>query len=267
VYTNTIDQKSNIIKIRRSMCEQIHVPKVIANLKIEYMTYREKKYNMFENQIPIHKDKLNDQIFNHLCTMLREGEFKPGQAVPVSQITKAFGVSAMPVREALTQLLAIGVLDNVSGRTVGVPALGLAELKDLRDVRLEVESLATKWAVENQDQEFLDEMHSLVEKLENAYKSNDIRAHIKANFEFHFRLYKQSNSQVLMEVINTLWLRVSPHLYHLEPGKDLKVSNDHHKRIVQSIMEKNPEGAVAALRDDINDAYDVLLSPFSNPSS
>lgn len=222
---------------------------------------------MFENQIQIHKDKLNDQIFDHLCTMLREGEFKPGQAVPVSKITKAFGVSAMPVREALTQLLAIGVLDNVSGRSVGVPALGLDQLKDLRNVRLEVESLATRWAVENQDQEFLDEMNSLLEKLENADQSNDMRAHIKANFEFHFRLYRQSNSQVLIEVINTLWLRVSPHLYHLEPGKDLKVSNNHHKKIVQYIMEKNSDAVVAELRSDINDAYEILFSSFNKSSS
>ena len=222
---------------------------------------------MFENQIQIHKDKLNDQIFDHLCTMLREGEFKPGQAVPVSKITKAFGVSAMPVREALTQLLAIGVLDNVSGRSVGVPALGVEGLKDLRNVRLEVESLATRWAVENQDQEFVNEMNSLLEKLENAEQSNDIRAHIKANFEFHFRLYRQSKSQVLIEVINTLWLRVSPHLYHLEPGKDLKVSNDHHKKIVQYIMEKNSDAAIAELRGDINDSYEILFSSFNKSSS
>ena len=222
---------------------------------------------MFENQIQINKDKLNDQKFLDLCTMLREGEFKPGQAVPVSKITKAFGVSAMPVREALTQLLAIGVLDNVSGRSVGVPALGVEGLKDLRNVRLEVESLATRWAVENQDQEFVNEMNSLLEKLENADQSNDIRAHIKANFEFHFRLYRQSKSQVLIEVINTLWLRVSPHLYHLEPGKDLKVSNDHHKKIVQYIMEKNSDAAIAELRGDINDAYEILFSSFNKSSS
>ena len=110
-------------------------------------------------------------------------------------------------------------------------------------------------------------MNSLLEKLENADQSNDMRAHIKANFEFHFRLYSQSNSQVLIEVINTLWLRVSPHLYHLEPGKDLKVSNNHHKKIVQYIMEKNSDAVVAELRSDINDAYEILFSSFNKSSS
>ncbi len=56
-----------------------------------------------------------------------------------------------PVREALTRLLAIGVVANVSGRSVGVPSLGYEELTDLRDVRLEVEVLAVKWALQNRN--------------------------------------------------------------------------------------------------------------------
>ena len=97
---------------------------------------------MFENEKPIQKDKLQKQVFNRLCTSLQQGEFTPGEAVPVARVSKAFGVSAMPVREALTRLHAVGVLANVSGRSVGVPILSKAELLDLRDVRLEVETTA-----------------------------------------------------------------------------------------------------------------------------
>ena len=57
---------------------------------------------MFKNQKPIHKDKLHDQVYDRLCTLLREGEFTPGKAVRVAQIAEAFEVSAMPVREAPT---------------------------------------------------------------------------------------------------------------------------------------------------------------------
>ena len=109
---------------------------------------------MFENAKPIQKNKLHDQVYDRLCMLLREGEFTPGQAVRVARVAEAFGVSAMPVREALTRLLAIGVVANVSGRSVGVPALGYEELTDLRNVRLEVEALAVRWAVRNRDDSF-----------------------------------------------------------------------------------------------------------------
>jgi DNA-binding GntR family transcriptional regulator len=129
---------------------------------------------MFKNQKPIHKDKLHDQVYDRLCTLLREGEFTPGKAVRVAQIAEAFEVSAMPVREALTRLLAVGVLSNVSGRSVGVPELSLEELEDLRDVRLEVETLATRWAVKKRDAHFLTDLEDLLAKLEQTAMSSEL---------------------------------------------------------------------------------------------
>ena len=76
---------------------------------------------MFEKQKPIQKDNLHNQVYERLCKMLRQGEFNPGESVAVARIAKAFDVSPMPVREALLRLQAMGVLSNVSGRSVGVP--------------------------------------------------------------------------------------------------------------------------------------------------
>lgn len=222
---------------------------------------------MFENEKPIQKDKLHDQVYDRLCTLLREGEFTPGEPVPVARVAKAFGVSAMPIREALTRLLAIGVLANVSGRSVGVPALGHEELTDLRDVRLEVETLAVKWAVKNRDDTFLADLDALLERLEETERSGDVRSYIKTNYEFHARLYRQSKSAVLTEIINRLWLRVSPHLYQLEREDQYKVSNSHHRKIVESIREGDEKGASEALAADLLDAYDVLVRAFFSPDS
>lgn len=214
---------------------------------------------MFENQQPVHRDKLHDQVYVRLCTLLREGAFTPGQPVPVSKVAKAFGVSAMPVREALTRLLAIGVLANVSGRSVGVPALGYEELTDLRNVRVEVESLAVRWAVKNRDAAFLSDLRRLLEQLDSTAQSGDVPSYIKTNYEFHLRLYQQSRSPVLIEVIDTLWLRVSPHLYQLEHEDQYKVSNIHHHGIVEAVANGNEQAASEALAADLSDAYDVLV--------
>ena len=215
--------------------------------------------SMFENQQPIQKDKLHDQVYDRLCTLLRKGEFTPGQAVPVSKVAKAFGVSAMPVREALTRLSAIGVLANVSGRSVGVPVLDHDELSDLRNVRVEIEALAVRWAVKNRDDAFLSDLDSLLDQLETTEQSGDVARYIKTNYEFHLRLYQQSRSPILIEVIDTLWLRVSPHLYQLEHADQYKVSNIHHRDIVEAIRQGDASAASKALAADLSDAYDVLV--------
>lgn len=220
---------------------------------------------MFENQVPIAKYKLHDQVYDRLCSMLREGEFTPGKAVRVSKVSKAFGISAMPVREALIRLLAIGVLANVSGRSVGVPILGYEELTDLRNVRLEIEVLAVKWAVQNRDEDFLSDLNELMALLEETERVDDTKSHIKANYGFHLRIYQQSKSAVLIDVINTLWLRVSPHLYQLDGEDQYKVSNKHHRKIIEMIHKGDAQGASEALVNDISDAYDVLVRKLNEP--
>ena len=223
---------------------------------------------MLKNAKPIQKDKLHDQVYNQLCTLLREGEFTPGQAVHVARVAEAFGVSAMPVREALTRLQAIGVVANVSGRSLGVPSLGYEELTDLRDVRLEVEALAVKWALANRDDAFVADLDMILKRLELGERSGDVRGYVKANYEFHLRLYQQSQSPVLIDIINKLWLRVSPHLYQLERENQYKVSNNHHRNIVQAIREGDKETAARELVLDISDAYHVLVKTLfaDNPS-
>ena len=113
---------------------------------------------MFEKQKPIQKDKLHDQVYERLCTMLRQGEFNPGESVPVARIAKAFDISPMPVREALMRLQAMGVLSNVSGRSVGVPEVTIKNLTDLRNVRLEVETKAVEWSIKNSNKDFIKDL-------------------------------------------------------------------------------------------------------------
>lgn len=223
---------------------------------------------MLKNAKPIQKDKLHDQVYDQLCTLLREGEFIPGQAVHVARVAEAFGVSAMPVREALTRLQAIGVVANVSGRSLGVPSLGYEELTDLRNVRLEVEALAVEWAVVNRDDAFVADLEKLLKRLETTELSSDVQGYIKANYEFHLRIYQQSNSPVLIDIINTLWLRVSPHLYQLERENQYKVSNIHHRKIVRAVREGDEATAKQELVLDISEAYSVLVRTlFSNNPS
>lgn len=214
---------------------------------------------MFENEKPIQRDKLNNQVFDRLCTMLREGEFTPGEPVRVARVSEAFGVSAMPVREALTRLTAVGVLSNVSGRSVGVPVLTREELTDLRDVRLEIETKAVAWAVKNQTPAFLDELEAILADLLRAETDRNVPGFIRSNYAFHFRLYQQAKSDVLLDIINTLWLRVSPHLYHTDQRSRHRISNDNHQRIIDALRIKDAEAAQAALISDVSGSYDDLM--------
>ncbi|HLH48266.1 MAG TPA: GntR family transcriptional regulator, partial [Roseiarcus sp.] len=97
---------------------------------------------------PLARDTLQERAYRRICDLILDGEIAPGQVVTIQSLAEAFGVSAMPVREALKRLAASGALSLVTGRSIGVPRLSLDRLADLRRVRLAVEGLASEWAAE-----------------------------------------------------------------------------------------------------------------------
>ena len=98
---------------------------------------------------PVAKETVLDQIYRQIRELILDGEIEPGQSVTIQSLADAFGVSAMPVREALHRLTAEKALTVIAGRSVGIAPLTLERLSDLRRVRLEVEGLAAEWAAPN----------------------------------------------------------------------------------------------------------------------
>src|SRR6202161_3917524 len=75
---------------------------------------------------------LQDPVFRQLCELILNGEIAPGQLITIQTLADAFGVSAMPVREALQRLTAARVLTVISSRSIGIPPLIVERLFDLR---------------------------------------------------------------------------------------------------------------------------------------
>src|ERR1700730_5629172 len=98
--------------------------------------------------MPLVRDTLHERAYRRICDLILDGGIAPGQVVTIQNLAEAFGVSTMPVREALKRLTAAGAISLVTGRSMGIPRLSLERLADLRRVRLSVEGLATEWAAD-----------------------------------------------------------------------------------------------------------------------
>ncbi|MBV9289801.1 MAG: GntR family transcriptional regulator, partial [Hyphomicrobiales bacterium] len=79
---------------------------------------------------------LQDHVFRQLCELILNGEIAPGQLITIQALADAFGVSAMPVCEALQQLTSARALTVISGRSIGIPPLIRGRLRDLSRVKL-----------------------------------------------------------------------------------------------------------------------------------
>lgn len=209
---------------------------------------------------PVRRETLQTAVYEQLCELILAGDLVPGDSITVAHIAKAFDVSPMPVREAISRLMAAGALTIVSGRSIGVPHLDKAEFTDLRNVRLELETVALKWAIEKSTPSFTAELNKKLEAMVDAERASGAKNFIRANYEFHFSIYRQAGSDILLDIISDIWLRINPHFHLLQKSGHYPLSNDRHREIVSGILGNDPDKATAALKADINGAYKAMIS-------
>lgn len=205
------------------------------------------------------RDTLQERVYRQLSDLILDGEIAPGQLVTIQALAEAFGVSAMPVREALKRLTAAKALTVVSGRSIGIPPLSVDRLSDLRRVRIEIESIAAEWATTNIDDAGIEALKAELSRMETATAAGDVKGYLRANHAFHFIVYGAAGSDALLSIIESLWLQISPYFNLLHGSGNYSASNEQHEAMLNAIRAGDKSALRAAVRADIEGAYDVLM--------
>jgi DNA-binding GntR family transcriptional regulator len=203
---------------------------------------------------------LQDHVYRRLCELILNGEIAPGQLITIQALAEAFGVSAMPVREALQRLTAARVLTVISSRSIGIPPLTGGRLSDLRRVRLEVESLAATWATPNICDSDIGRLEECVTAMDEAARSGDNKQYLRWNRAFHFGIYQAARSEALLAIIENLWLQISPYFHLLHASGNYFKANEQHELMLGAVRARDGTKVSLAVRSDIEAAYRVLAS-------
>jgi DNA-binding GntR family transcriptional regulator len=207
---------------------------------------------------PLLRETLEDGVYQQLCELILQGGIAPGESITVASLAAAFAVSPMPVRKALTRLSAAGALTVVSGRTIGIPRLTRNRLDELKRVRLVIEPAAAGWAAANANDVVVSQLARSFQHLLDSERSGDTKAYVQSNYDFHFDIYRQAESPIMLGIIESLWLQISPYFHLLRSSGNFRISNRHHGEIFEAMKTADASRAQEALRRDINDAYAVL---------
>jgi DNA-binding GntR family transcriptional regulator len=207
---------------------------------------------------PMGRETLQDQVYSQIAGLILDGGIVPGQQVTIQGLAEAFGVSAMPVREALKRLTAAHALTAVSGRSIGIPPLTLERLVDLRNVRLEVEGTAAEWAAREIDAARLAHLEEHYALLERSIAAEGSRNFVRANRAFHFAVYRAAGSPTIMSLIEILWLQISPYFHLLRESGNYVYANIHHRAMIDALARRDGPAARAALVADVTGSFEVL---------
>src|SRR5512141_1893646 len=95
----------------------------------------------------ISRNVLSDQVKDHLLQAILVGQYLPGSRIVETRVARELGTSQAPVREALRDLEALGVVETTAFRGARVRRPSAAELLEAFVIRAELESLAATLAM------------------------------------------------------------------------------------------------------------------------
>ncbi|MFG1215288.1 GntR family transcriptional regulator [Xanthobacter flavus] len=212
------------------------------------------------------RQTLADQVYGDLKELLLSGRAAPGERFTLRGLAAAIGTSAMPVREAVSRLVAENALEVLPNRAVRVPLMSRARFAELRLIRTSLEGLAAATAA----REATDEEIAEVIRCERAFaaerdkKRPDGAAAMRHNKDLHFALYRAAHLPTLMGMIEGLWLQIGPVLnLDFRAGPERVRQGEahlHHAQLVAALKARDSDAARDALVADIWSAGDFILS-------
>ena len=213
-------------------------------------------------KIPIRT--LREEVYSQLRQKIMCAEILPGQSISIRDLASEFGVSMMPVREALWQLESERAIVIRSNKSINVNRLTPKEMEEILRMRLILESLAAERSCEQRPDSVLPKLKRLLEAMQAAIGKP--RRFMRKNNEFHFTVYSFADSPLLLHIINLLWARVSPYLFIQDARGDLSGSMACHQEMYEAFVEKDQNRLTEALRKDLEGAAEFII-PFLEKST
>lgn len=148
---------------------------------------------------------VQDAVVDRIREMILSGKVKPGEWLRQDDLASTFGVSTMPVREALRQLQTEGLVTFYPRRGATVSQISTVEYEEIYRIREELEILAVRWAAKNFDRIPLDRLKQLLDEIETAAKNQDIPRRMETVREFFFLIFTASQKSHLTRLLSGLW--------------------------------------------------------------
>ncbi|MDH4413742.1 MAG: GntR family transcriptional regulator [Rhizobium sp.] len=201
---------------------------------------------------------LKQQVYRTLRARVMSGAVAPGLPITINGVAEDLGVSAMPVREALHRLVADGALEYLDNRRVRVPEMTLSKFEEIIAARIALETLAATRALPHIDEARLERLQIIDAEIDTAYRSDDLLRSTELNFLFHRTLYEPGAGGVLLDLMESIWLRLGPFMRLATAKLEDSYRIDRHAEAMEAIRKADPNALSAAIEADIQDGVGHL---------
>lgn len=210
------------------------------------------------DQAAISRSVLSDQIKDRLLQAILDGRYPPGARIVETRVARELGTSQAPVREALRDLEALGVVETAAFRGARVRRPSAAELLEAFAIRAELESLAARLAIPRLTDADIDKLDGYVTEMQRAAAAGDTHAEATADAAFHGRIVEMAGNSTLLRVWRTLEPFSRTYITIVAPGADRRQIADEHLPVLGALRRRDPTLATEVLHEHFANAAAML---------
>jgi DNA-binding GntR family transcriptional regulator len=214
----------------------------------------------------ISRSVLSDQVKDRLLQAILDGRYPPGARIVETRVARELGTSQAPVREALRDLEALGVVETTAFRGARVRRPSADELVEGFAIRAVLESLGARLAIPRLTDEDLRILDGYVGEMRRAAEGGDFYAEAMADAAFHGRIVELAGNATLARVWRTLEPFSRTYITMVVPGLDRRRIAEQHVPILAALRLRDPEVAAAVLHDHFADTAAMLASLWAAPA-
>jgi DNA-binding GntR family transcriptional regulator len=180
------------------------------------------------------------KLIERLENMILTGGFQPRERLVELNLAKELEVSRFWVRDAFKILETKGLIEVIPYKGAMVCDVDEHEIENIFEVRVELESLATRKAAENAQKSDIKYLKRMARKFAESVKNGDLGVMISANEDFHNYIYELSQNPALIQIINQLKAQSHIVRYHAWASPDvIKRIQKEHKLLIGAIDNKD----------------------------
>ncbi|MBR5528146.1 MAG: GntR family transcriptional regulator [Clostridia bacterium] len=206
---------------------------------------------------------LADSVFERIENDILSGKFRPGDTYTECTLSKLFGVSRTPVREAIRRLEQEGLI-RITTKGAEILGVDMQDLEDIYEIRGRLEGLAAKKCAKKITDEELASLKEIIE-LHEFYTQKGLSDKIKdTDSEFHETIYAVCGSDIYSSVLSSLHRRIRKYrkLSVQNPTRAAQAAKEH--REIYTALE-NHDGNLAEklTAQHIENAHKNIINSFN----
>lgn len=228
------------------------------------MTQKPNPLNSIKVDGPIPAHLARSVIEETLRSAILDGRIPCGTALRQQDLADLFGVSRMPVREALRQLEAQALLNVVAHKGAVVAALVQGDATETYELRILLESEALRRSIPLLETADLELAARYIDELETEHNYTEIG---RLNRLFHMALYSKAPNRRLLRLVEDGLNEEERFLrFNLEAMGLGKLSQEDHRDLLRAVEERDIERAVKLLEHHLNRGVEVITRYLDSPA-